>query len=228
MPFPQSIREQALLACKRYCCYCEKYSGLNMEVHHIIQEADGGPNTFDNAIPVCLNCHATIGAYNTRHPKGTKYSSKELKKIRDDFYKRIKKIPRKADQKSDADKKLLETFKDDFTDILEYIIDTDFTAQLVNIGLSDKIDSLVSKWSKKKKIFEFKLLEDTKLDIINAVCELQQYLSIKFFRLHEPTGFLIFRNESYEEGENLKEVLRPNTLRIRTRTKQLLDQLYSY
>ena len=199
-----------------------------MEVHHIIQEADGGSNTFDNAIPLCLNCHATVGAYNPHHPKGTKFSIKELKKIRDDFYEKIKAQPRNIDQRSEEDERLLSTFKEDFTKTLEYIIDVDISSQLISIDLPDEIDVLVNKWNKKGNIFELKPLEDLKLDVINRLTELKRYLSFEYLRLHESTGQLLFRNDSYEAGEKLREELQPTSFRIRTELKLLLDQLYMF
>lgn len=68
-----------------------------MEVHHLIQEADGGPNNLENAIPLCFDCHADAGHYNSRHPKGTKFSVPELTKARDEWYQFVSKnsIPEK-------------------------------------------------------------------------------------------------------------------------------------
>jgi len=58
-------------------------------VHHIVQEADGGPNTEANALPVCFDCHAEVGSYNPRHPKGTKYREEELRTRRENLYKLV-------------------------------------------------------------------------------------------------------------------------------------------
>ena len=58
-----------------------------MEVHHITPQKDGGEDTFENAIPLCFDCHAEVGAYNTSHPKGVKFSKTELKRHRDNWYK---------------------------------------------------------------------------------------------------------------------------------------------
>ena len=91
------VKQDALIACKRYCCLCEKYKGQNMEVHHIIQRADGGPDSFDNAIPLCFDCHRDVGSYNPHHPKGSKYSPEELKRIRNSFYDKVKSMPRGMD-----------------------------------------------------------------------------------------------------------------------------------
>jgi hypothetical protein len=50
-----------------------------MELDHIIQAADDGPDTADNAIPLCFDCHAEVHAYNDRHPRGRKFSPDELR-----------------------------------------------------------------------------------------------------------------------------------------------------
>ena len=83
MPFSESIRKEALVNSRRRCCICNKFSGLYTDVHHIIQEADGGPNTLANAIALCQDCHGQAGHYNPRHPKGNKYKPDELRKHRD-------------------------------------------------------------------------------------------------------------------------------------------------
>ena len=90
MAFPQTVKDEAMVACQRHCCLCHKLKGTKIECHHIVPEADGGPNTFENCIPVCLDCHVEVGTYNPKHPKGTKYSAKELKKRRDGWYEEIK------------------------------------------------------------------------------------------------------------------------------------------
>jgi len=87
MPFPRDVRETALVKSRRYCCVCHQFAGRDAVVHHIIQEADGGPNILDNAIVLCSRCHGEAGHYNSRHPLGTKYSSTELRKHRDDWWK---------------------------------------------------------------------------------------------------------------------------------------------
>lgn len=87
MPFPTPVREAALVAAGRCCCVCHTFGGRNMEVHHIVQEADGGPNNIENAIPLCFRCHAEAGHYNPHHPLGTKYSPGELRRHRDEWFK---------------------------------------------------------------------------------------------------------------------------------------------
>jgi hypothetical protein len=90
MGFPQSVREEALLACKRHCAWCEQSQGITIECHHIVPQSEGGDDSFDNCIPLCLNCHGKVGSYNSKHPRGTKISPNELKKRRDMLYEMVK------------------------------------------------------------------------------------------------------------------------------------------
>lgn len=79
MGFPKRVKDQMLVLCARHCCVCHVNAGLNMEIHHIKPEAQGGENTLDNAIGLCFNCHSFAGHnYNKLHPKGIKYSPEEL------------------------------------------------------------------------------------------------------------------------------------------------------
>jgi hypothetical protein len=86
MPFPDVTRLEALTRSKRHCCVCRVFGGRDIVVHHIVQEADGGANTLDNAIALCSRCHSEAGHYNPRHPLGTKYSPEELRRHRDSWW----------------------------------------------------------------------------------------------------------------------------------------------
>src|SRR5262249_49897622 len=77
--FPPEVATPLLIACHRRCCICHRFCGVKMELDHIVQAADGGRNSEDNAIPVCFDCHAEIHSYNDRHPKGTKFCSEDLR-----------------------------------------------------------------------------------------------------------------------------------------------------
>lgn len=84
--WPSEVKDQALASCGRRCCICQEFCGTNIELHHILPEADGGAATIENCIPLCFKCHAEVGHYNVRHPKGTKYRAGELKKHRDAWF----------------------------------------------------------------------------------------------------------------------------------------------
>ena len=49
------IRQRAHLA----CCLCKS---MGVEVHHIIPRDENGPDTEDNAAPLCPSCHEKYGA----------------------------------------------------------------------------------------------------------------------------------------------------------------------
>lgn len=88
--FPVKIKEDALVSCGRHCCLCHKFCGLKIEIHHIKPKASGGPDTFENAIPLCFDCHADMRTYDVKHPKGTKYSESELIRFRNNWYSKVK------------------------------------------------------------------------------------------------------------------------------------------
>jgi hypothetical protein len=86
MPFDEKVRIRALLWYDRHCCLCKKVCGVNIEVHHLVPESEGGSKDIDNAIPLCFDCHSRVMQYNERHPRGTKYKVDELKVRRDQVY----------------------------------------------------------------------------------------------------------------------------------------------
>ena len=93
MSFPDSVTAEAMAACGRCCCICHRFRGTKMELHHIKQKADGGEDTFDNCIPLCFDCHSEMGKADPKHPKGKRYSELELRRHRDNWYKKVKTSP---------------------------------------------------------------------------------------------------------------------------------------
>lgn len=83
MPFSNTIREEALAKAKRHCCICYQFAGHPANVHPIIQESEGGPNTLENAIVLCPKCHAEAEHFNTKQSLASKYSPNELVRHRD-------------------------------------------------------------------------------------------------------------------------------------------------
>lgn len=90
MGFDKKVREDALVASARRCCVCREFKGVKIEVHHIIPKEQRGTDDFDNAIPLCFDCHSDAGHYHSKHPKGTKFSPDELRKHRDAWYEIVK------------------------------------------------------------------------------------------------------------------------------------------
>lgn len=86
MKFPKKVADELLWKSRRYCCLCRKFKGTNIEVHHIDPGLAEGRDDPDNGIPLCFDCHAMVGNYNTKHPRGRKYRPAELKLWRDDWF----------------------------------------------------------------------------------------------------------------------------------------------
>lgn len=86
MAFSRDVVERLLVACHRHCCICHKPAGSKMEIHHIVPEAEGGEDTEENGIPLCLDCHAEVGSYNPQHPKGRKFTPSELTRHREQWF----------------------------------------------------------------------------------------------------------------------------------------------
>lgn len=111
MSFPKSVSEEVLLRCRRHCCLCDKYAGTKIELHHIRQVADGGDDTVDNCIPLCLDCHAEVNSYNLHHPKGKKFTEVELKGHRDWCYAKYDIKRSAANDTSDAELPSIKSFQ---------------------------------------------------------------------------------------------------------------------
>ncbi len=86
MPFSPAVRTEALVRSKRHCCVCQEFAGRSVNVHHIEPEADGGNNEIENAIVLCLRCHAEAGHYNAKHPIGNRYHPDELRQHRNEWW----------------------------------------------------------------------------------------------------------------------------------------------
>ena len=110
MGFPPKVKEDALIACGRSCCICHRFCGLKIELHHIKWESNGGTNDFENAIPLCFDCHADMRSYDANHPKGTKYTEAELIRHRDAWYQKVSNTTgfARTDELVETDKKVYE------------------------------------------------------------------------------------------------------------------------
>lgn len=93
MGFKKSEVDKLLVECGRHCCVCKKYCGSKIQLHHISQKALGGGDDIENALPVCLDCHAEINNYNVKHPIGRRYQPNELRMLKRDWILKYKEIP---------------------------------------------------------------------------------------------------------------------------------------
>lgn len=128
-----------------------------------------------------------------------------------------------------ADSKLLDEFKADYDEIIKECVKTDFTVPGVNIDLSDNITFLYQeKWDAKSLKFKKPELRKLIFATIEALSDLTGYLSDQYMRaINTPRGYvLIARNESWEQGCQLREVLRPQTMKLRYQLRDLYRELH--
>jgi hypothetical protein len=76
MPFSESLKEKVRKRTHHRCCICREVPFI--EVHHIIPESEGGPNTGENAAPLCAGCHDLYGNDPQRR--------KQIREMRDQWY----------------------------------------------------------------------------------------------------------------------------------------------
>ena len=76
MPFPEKVKTEARMKAHFKCVVCRATPFV--DVHHIIPEGEGGPNTLDNAAPLCAGCHDLYG----NNPD----KRKQLRQMRDQWY----------------------------------------------------------------------------------------------------------------------------------------------
>ena len=60
MCFPEAIILKVKKRADFTCCWCQNRQH-KVEAHHIIPRKDSGPDTEDNAAPLCSNCHTNYG-----------------------------------------------------------------------------------------------------------------------------------------------------------------------
>jgi len=61
MPFSKKLKIEVKQKAHYTCCWCRKIEA-SLDVHHIRPESEDGPNTFDNAVPLCKICHDMVGS----------------------------------------------------------------------------------------------------------------------------------------------------------------------
>lgn len=88
MSIPDSVATKILVKSARHCCICRRFSPLQIQIHHIVEQSDGGSNDEDNLIPICISCHSSV--HSKMHmTKG--FSREELKGHREAVYDMVEK-----------------------------------------------------------------------------------------------------------------------------------------
>jgi HNH endonuclease len=97
MPFPESILAEVRKRAAFRCCRCHE---PGIDAHHITPASEGGPDTIDNAAPLCQNCHDRFG--------DNKRKRKEIRQMRDWWYEVVEeKWPRRTAAEKNLNKAVL-------------------------------------------------------------------------------------------------------------------------
>ena len=75
MAFSEKVKLQAKQRANFCCVICHQPF---VDVHHIVPQSDGGPDTIENAAPLCGSCHDLFG--------GNPDKRKQIREMRDFWY----------------------------------------------------------------------------------------------------------------------------------------------
>ena len=78
MSFSESLKLDVKQRSAFRCCRCQS---IGVEIHHIIPQADKGPDTIENAAPLCPSCHDYFGANPVKR--------KEIREMREWWFERV-------------------------------------------------------------------------------------------------------------------------------------------
>lgn len=80
---PDELAAEILVRCGRCCCLCRRFRPTLLQVHHIVEQSEGGTNAPSNLIAVCLTCHSDV---HTQRPFTRRFTSEELRQHRDTVF----------------------------------------------------------------------------------------------------------------------------------------------
>jgi hypothetical protein len=181
-----------------------------MELHHIIQRAEDGEDTFENCIPLCLDCHADMRSYDHKHPKGTKYTPAELRRHRDNWYEKIKGSPgSKYDEGSrELDRKVFTTIKLElpYDGPIQLLENHDFGGPF-KLERMDPLDAFVHKGDDPSREFLDADLEGMRVKLLKDIIEFLNFMATNTFSMRD-TGFQSVNKEwGYKNPARLEEVV---------------------
>jgi hypothetical protein len=97
---PQQLVDKMMVKCGRRCCICCRFRPTKLQVHHIIERANGGTNDEDNLIATCMSCHSDV---HTHVPFARRFTQEELKGHRDALVRKVQEGRLPADDTDDGD-----------------------------------------------------------------------------------------------------------------------------
>jgi len=88
MAIPTKIADEILVRSARHCCICRKFRPLHLQIHHIIEQSEGGTDDIDNLIPICTYCHSDV---HTKTQLTRRFTSDELSMHRESVFELVNK-----------------------------------------------------------------------------------------------------------------------------------------
>jgi len=79
----EELAAVVLSKCGRHCCICRRFEPLHLQVHHIQLKSEGGEDSLDNLIAICITCHSDVHA---ELPFTRRFTHEELKLHRERTY----------------------------------------------------------------------------------------------------------------------------------------------
>lgn len=127
---------------------------------------------------------------------------------------------------SPTDFAFLERFKSQVDPLLTYCMDHDPSGEGTKLSLADEINDFLQSWKYDVRKIQDACLRKIVIDAMQVLGDYTYYISDKFLRWIPDTDILWFRNESIEEGNQLRDILRPETIKKRTEMKDIYMRLY--
>lgn len=127
---------------------------------------------------------------------------------------------------SPTDSAFLERFKSQVDPLLTYCMDHDPSGEGTKLSLVDEINDFLQSWKYDVRKIQDACLRKIVIDAMQVLGDYTYYISDKFLRWIPDTNILWFRNESIEEGNQLRDILRPETIKKRTEMKDIYVRLY--
>ena len=126
----------------------------------------------------------------------------------------------------DQELKLYEYFKADIKDTLAYMIQHDPSGEPIERSLPCSIADFSVQWNKLLYKFEDGVMRENIIQTMELFDKYGYYLSDEFTRLSEDHDFIIFRNQTVEEGNKLREILQPQMTELRYALRDQYWKLY--
>lgn len=120
----------------------------------------------------------------------------------------------------------LKKFRGGAKPLFKYCINNDPSAGGTDIFLLDNITDFINSWKYNYREIEDYALRTLVKDTMDILGEYTYYLSDKFLRLIPDRNILWFRNESWKESEQLRNILKPESYRLRCEIRNLYLRLY--